>query len=302
MLEPQVTIGIVSYNQSGLFDLCLKSVVEHLDVPAIIQIVDNGSTDTLNGFYENEFWNFVMRAKEFNPNIIDIRLQRNKTNLYLSTATNQCFAKAVTPYLMFVPSDVILPQNFLSRLFQAKNQYNLEIVSPRWFESKMLPGGQTPDIENPLDWTNGWDEAFIANKVREDIEYGWAVGICYLCSVDLWQKVGGWSTAYKLTCQDNDFLWRALIALGDVNKAGIVGNMYIYHAGPVSRMNEELNPGWSKIGDADYQKFIEIWGTTIDDHFYLVKLISEGKARRKVEADGPSRGIPAEIKEKRITS
>ena len=97
---------------------------------------------------------------------------------------------------------------------------------------------------------------------------------------------------------DNDFCWRCLIA---GFKLGIINDCWIFHSGPVTRMDEQQNPGYRKIGDEDWENFKTKWGTDPDDHFYLAKLISEGQVRKKRPEEGPSQGIPKEIKDRRIT-
>lgn len=318
-MEPVVSITVVTLNKADMARRCLMSILQYTDVPFDITIVDNGSTDYLaklltqkarsHDGYEKETLVIEEAAREINDNFCGMKVIRLPENKYICHATNLGFQDRKGKYFAFIPSDTIMSDGYMSKLLAAMDRHKLEGISPRWFESKNLPALQSPDIVDPMKWTTDWAEEFKHGRVpnpynmaerqkqREDLEPNWMVGIFWMTKREVWEKVGTWDEQFLLTCMDNDYAWRCMI-LG--YKIGIVNDVWIYHAGPVTRMDDKQNPGYHQIGDEDYQKFITKWGTNIDDISFLYHLIKEGKIRKKSSEDAPDSGIPEEIKNKRI--
>lgn len=299
-MKPLVAITTITCNKSGLAKHCLESIITFTDVPFTLTIVDNGSTDELKTLYDN----FEMVKKEFmaaNDQCCDIQLIRFPTNRYICKATNAGFENRAGQFFCLIPSDTIMTEKYMSRLLANMAKYKLDGISPRWFEPKHV--GQNPDIFDSLQWVVDM-ETTIKNgqhalmKPREELEPEWIVGIFWMVKREVWEKVGGWDEKFLLTVMDNDFVWRVVI---HGFKVGIVNDVWIFHAGPITRMDDKVNPNYHAIGDQDWKvTFKEKWGTDPDDFFFLEKLKKEGVVRKKRLDEEPSQGIPKEIKDRRI--
>ena len=297
-MNPVVSITVVTLNKVGLAKLCLGSIIEYTNIPFDLTIVDNGSIDELKSLYDN-FDVLKKQMMDANEYCCNINLVRFPENRYICAATNVGFENRQGQYFCFIPSDTIMTEGYITKLLDGMSKYKLDGISPRWFEER-----HRIDIMDPYNSATAWGEEFKHGKVfgynkRDDCEFNWMVGIMYLIKRELWEKVGGWDEQFKLSVMDNDFCWRAMV---HGFQLGIINDVWIFHAGPVTRMDEQQNPGYQKIGDQDWKKFEEKWGTNPDDISFLWQLQKEGVIRKKTSADAPDAGIPKEIKEKRITT
>ena len=307
-MNPLVSITTVTLNNSSLAKWCIESVLTYTDVPFDYTIVDNGSTDDLLKVLDQKD-DLEREARANNPNFCGLNIIRNTTNKYICHATNQGFANRKGQYYAFIPGDTVMTENYMSKLLAGMDQFHLDGISPRWFEPKDLRkiGIESLDILDPFSSATQYGELFKrgdpsylphgeAEYHREECEQGWAVGITWMIKQRVWEIVGPWDERFRLTVMDNDAFWRVLIA---GYRLGIVNDVWIFHAGPISRMNEQVNPNYHAIGDKEWKEiFVEKWGTTPDDTRFLYRLIEEGNIRKKTLDDGPSSGVTKEIKER----
>ena len=306
-MNPIVSITMVTCNKSTWAQWCLNSILDYADVPFDIKIVDNGSTDDWTQVLDRI--DSIREAAKQNPHFCGLEVIRFKENKYICHATNAGFKDRKGQYFCFIPSDTVMTEGFLSTLLKEMEHHGLDGISPRWFEPKQMVDQtgrpQQLDLEDPSGSATQWADWFRQGMVpysnaREELERGWMVGIFWMTKRAVWEKVGEWDENFQLTCMDNDFCWRVMIAGFQI---GIVNTVWVFHVGPATRMDDLQNPNWRKIGDHDWQVvFQDKWGTNPDDIKFLYKLIVEGQVRKKTLEDGKDEGIPEDIKNRRITA
>lgn len=97
VLEPVLSVCIVTYEAKGVLRDCLRSLCESTNLPFEVIVSDNGSKDDVGQMLEREF-----------P---QVRFIRNHTNLGYTLPMNQALRRARGSYLLQLnPDTVILPQ------------------------------------------------------------------------------------------------------------------------------------------------------------------------------------------------
>ncbi len=94
-----LTIVLVFYNQAQLSLLCLRSLLEHADVPYRLIIVDNNSSDDTGKLLDR---------------LENVLLIRNDDNLGFVKAVNQAAAQSDTDYLLLLNNDAVIEDDSLS--------------------------------------------------------------------------------------------------------------------------------------------------------------------------------------------
>jgi len=94
-----LTIVLVFYNQAQLSLLCLRSLLEHADVPYRLIIVDNNSSDDTGKLLDR---------------LENVLLIRNDNNLGFVKAVNQAAEQSDTDYLLLLNNDAVIEDGTLS--------------------------------------------------------------------------------------------------------------------------------------------------------------------------------------------
>ena len=139
-----VSIAKVVSNGAVFAKQCISSILLHTDVPFSLTIVDNGSTDEQIVELLNNVDQIGLAAQQENPYCLGLHLIQNPENYFICKATNQGFKNRQGEWVVFIPSDIIVPENYLSMLLKVCEQRKLDGISPRWYEPKHI--GQHPDL------------------------------------------------------------------------------------------------------------------------------------------------------------
>ncbi len=115
--QPEVTVGIISYNGRKIIELCIESLLRQTYKNFRIQLINNSSTD---GTPE---W-----VAEHYPDINILNLENNGPN----PARNLAITSSSSNLVLLVDDDAILSNNCLEELVNAAQQYpDAAIWSPR---------------------------------------------------------------------------------------------------------------------------------------------------------------------------
>lgn len=105
---PLVTIGIVTYNNVHLTELCLRSLFRETKYTNYeVIVVDNASTDATRSFLER-----------FGGEYPAVRLIFNGVNTGFAPANNQAIREARGDFFCFLNNDIVLPEDWLSTLVE----------------------------------------------------------------------------------------------------------------------------------------------------------------------------------------
>ena len=151
-----VSITTVVSNGAVFAKQCISSILLHTDVPFSLTIVDNGSTDDQIVELLKAMEQIRLAAQEENPNCLGVNIIQNPENYFICKATNQGFKNRQGEWVVFIPSDIIVPENYLSMLLKVCEQRKLDGLSPRWYEPKHI--GQHPDLIDPFGGPHPMDQ------------------------------------------------------------------------------------------------------------------------------------------------
>lgn len=100
-----LSISIVSFNTKNLLEKCLTSIFQNTkNIKFEVLVVDNGSNDGTVTMVKNKF-----------P---QVKLIKNKENLFFSKAYNQALKKASGEYILILNSDTIIPKKALEKIIE----------------------------------------------------------------------------------------------------------------------------------------------------------------------------------------
>jgi glycosyltransferase involved in cell wall biosynthesis len=146
-MNPTITIGIASYNQSQYLEDAIESAYNQSMSPHEILICNDGSTDNS---YE------VAKRYEFQelPMIESPVRVLHQVNKGLPSARNTIIMNATGDYILFLDADDILCENAVARITQEIRTSNADVVAPSFKEfglsdrEVILQGFTMDDLKN----------------------------------------------------------------------------------------------------------------------------------------------------------
>jgi GT2 family glycosyltransferase len=193
----RASLVVVTWNALEWSRRCIESIVEHTDIPYELIVVDNGSTDATRDFLREEVRNGTIIL--------------NDTNLGFGVAANIGAARAQSPILVFINSDVIVSPGWLEPLCR-----RLEDDS-----DTAVAGPMILDLDGRIDHAgalfahDAWGMHYGAGDDPGKPEYGLArrvdyvSGACLAVRTRLFHETGGFDpwfeTAYY---EDADLCFR----------------------------------------------------------------------------------------------
>ena len=196
----QFSLIIINYKTFELTNNCLKSLFLLPDQSDLeIIVIDNNSNDGSAEKLEAEF-----NAK--------IKIIKNKQNLGFAGANNQGAAMAGGQFLIFLNSDTVIKEDFLSICAKILNENSkIGIISPRLKlpngENQKAAFGVFPTLKNLLTQSLKKEPA-----INEDDNFyitDWVSGCALMISQKLFQEIGGWDDHFFLYYEDIDICKKA---------------------------------------------------------------------------------------------
>jgi GT2 family glycosyltransferase len=195
-VEPAVSILLVLYNQAELTFRCLRALIETVDVPAEIIIIDNASADTT--------WRLLDRLD-------GARIVRNASNLNFLLAVNQGAAEARGAALLLLNNDAnVMPGGLGFALETLHSAADIGAVGGKL----ILPDGTLQEAGSII-WNNGACTGYGRGQnphapeyqFRREVDY--CSGAFLLVRRDLFERLGRFDVAFApLYYEETDFCMR----------------------------------------------------------------------------------------------
>ncbi|RYD03774.1 hypothetical protein N752_18680 [Desulforamulus aquiferis] len=168
-VNPLTSIVIPCYNQVEYTKLCLASVFEHTKEPFELILVNNGSEDGTN-----EYFNYLAGVHK------NIQIINNSNNLGFGAACNQGMAIAKGEFVLILNNDVVVTSGWLTRMIKlANSSKEIGIVGPR---SNCVAGAQVIK-EVPYQDLEGmhlFAAELAARYATSSFEINRVIGLCML--------------------------------------------------------------------------------------------------------------------------
>lgn len=198
----KTSIIIINYKTPELTINCIQSLFA-LPNPENREIIliDNASNDGSIEKVEAKFGN-------------KIKIIKNKTNLGFAGANNQGAAMASGEFLVFLNSDTIIQDNFLSKCAKIlSDNSEIGIISPRLKlpngENQKASFGKFPTLYSLLTQKTK-NEPQINNQADFHLS-DWVSGCALMISQKLFKELGGWDDHFFLYYEDIDICKRATL-------------------------------------------------------------------------------------------
>lgn len=256
----KISIIIINFNTPADTSNCLKSLIgleDELDLELIV--IDNSSSDN----------SVDILKKIFNESII---LIENEKNLGFATANNQGAQIATGDFLIFLNSDTIATDDFISPCIETliKNNH-LGAISPILLLPNKHPQKSAYGI-----FPNFWRLVRQKTKIDPILEYkesyaivDWISGCAFIIKKSIFEKISGWDNNYFLYYEDID-ICRNLKAHS--LKVAICHNANIIHLGGQSLKSKEVKKNiFYESQDYYFKKWhgvMYLWAIRIARFFY----------------------------------
>ena len=253
---PEVSIVMLTFNALEYTKKCVKSILEHTDVPYEIIFVDNGSKDGT-----------VQYLQKLSKEYPHIRVIFNKTNKGFAYGNNQGARKARGKYVLFLNNDVLVSDGWLAELIYAiQRNPQIGMVGPI---TNSISGLQR--IEKiPYNDEDGFHK-FAAqvrrinkNKITPRRRIA---GFCMLMPTNVFRKLGGFDKSFGTgNFEDDDFCLRVRYHA----KMAIMVHegVFIHHYGSQTfkanniaynrSMKEKARIFFKKWPNVDYEELLEM--------------------------------------------
>ncbi len=261
-----VSVIIPLHNGVDHTRLCIDSLREFTRIPFQLVCVDNGSTDGTPPYLKS---------------LGDILAISNPRNLGFAAACNQGLETAEGDYIVLLNNDVIVTENWLSRLIaHAERESTAGVVVPYSNHSKgeqLIPDVPYRAIEEMHQFAGR-----LAEKNRDSRrEIANFAGFCVLIKRKVIERIGGFDTRFGIgNYEDDDFGLR-------VRRAGfkilLAEDVFIHHFGRATFSRLDLD--YKDQLDRNRRLFEEKWQVSLET---AVVKDPNGQESRKPEAPRPT--------------
>jgi len=249
---PKVSIIIVSFNNLQYLKPCIESIFEYSNYPNIEVIaVDNGSMDGSAEYLKGE--------KEEGR----IEAILNPKNFGFAKANNQGIQLSSGEYIILLNDDVIVTQNWISRLISYLNHPHIGIVGPVTNEI-----GNEAKIEttySSIDEMRKWAVEYTRRHKNRYFEIKMLALFCVAFKKSLLDEVGLLDERFEIGMfEDDDFSLR-------IKEAGYkticAEDIFIHHFGKASfkKLEEEE---YLRIFNKNKELFESKWNMKWEPHKY----------------------------------
>ncbi|MFP6665571.1 MAG: glycosyltransferase [Deltaproteobacteria bacterium] len=228
---PLVSLIIVTWNNLGFTEQCVKSILSDTTWPHIELIfVDNGSSDATAAW-------LAELARE-DPRV---RLIRNRDNRGFAAANNQGLAAAAGDFLVLLNNDTVLPRGWLARLLRnLRCDESIGLIGPVtnnvWNEARQEAGYE--DLGGLAIFAEDWARVHQGQRYPIDV----LAMYCVALPRRVFAEVGPLDERYGVGMFEDDDYSHRIRAAG--YRVVCAEEVYIHHAGRAS---------FRKLSDARYR-------------------------------------------------
>ncbi len=236
-----LTIGILSYNTSELLRNCIKSIIKYTkNIKYEIVIVDNASRDGSAAMIKEEF-----------P---QIKLIKNKRNVYFAKGYNQIIPKAKGKYFIMLNSDTRLEDNAFKKIItfmESNNIYACEGLEVRPSGKYISTGSRFRSVKSDF-----YELSLVGRLLRKEeylrkirmksynrkknFEVDVGCNAFFCITTELLKEVGSYDERYILYYTEDDLSHR-------IKKKGF----RIFHCGESQVIHEDakstMKLGWKRV-------------------------------------------------------
>ncbi len=261
MINPILSIIIVSYNTADITLNCLKSIIQDKGLGQIdyeIIVVDNNSSDDsltkINQFKTN------LKSKNISFNLII-----NKTNHGFGRANNQGLKAASGNYILFLNSDTLILHSAISQSLDWLCSHPESSICTAQLLNRdktiQASGGFFPNLANIFTWCLSLDDLPLVNRIIKPIHphtpefytkdrfylsdhrQDWVTGAFFLTRKPLLDKVGGFDENYFMYGEELELSYRISQSTPNNQVWYLIGPQIIHlgRASAVKKLDPILN-------------------------------------------------------------
>lgn len=210
------SIVIITHNQLGVTQQCLRSIRQYTDLPYELILIDNASTDG---------------TREYLRSLGNVTLIENEENRGFPAAANQGIRAAKGEQILLLNNDTVVTTGWLERLVDVlRSDPKIGLVGP--CSNSVSGSQQVPVTYHDLSCLDGfaWGWARIHRGLVEETDR--LVGFCLLIRRELIETVGLLDEQFGLGCFEDDDLCRRAQHAG--YRAVIAREAFVHHFGSVT--------------------------------------------------------------------
>jgi GT2 family glycosyltransferase/2-polyprenyl-3-methyl-5-hydroxy-6-metoxy-1,4-benzoquinol methylase len=247
--RPIVSIVMLTWNQKGLTEMCLRSLEISTKVPYELIVVDNGSTDGTVDFLKS------YAAEKVTDKQDNVKLIFNPENVGFARGNNQGLKEARGEYLVLLNNDTVLPNMWLERMLRRfYSDKKAGMVGPRSNYVKPRQFAQ-PEYSELAEFSKFAEGFYLKNQGKTTVTES-LVGFCLTVKREVFAKIGLLEEDYTIGgYEDDDLCIRA-------RRAGyrllIADDVYVHHFGNASFKANNLDI--VSVAQQNRGKFIDRWG------------------------------------------
>ena len=209
--KEKVSIVVLVWNRLDVTTVCIKSILQNTKHPYELIIVDNGSTEPIGAWVEQNLGGFE-----------HVIYHRNDINQGFPQGCNDGMAHATGDHIVLLNNDTIVTPYWLCRQVAAFADPKIGIVGPVSRETSefqnifdIVPFAKLPrSLRNKKPFSSmnellQFSVLYTAMMLGEKQEERFMAGLCMVIRKEVWQKIGGMDACYGFgNCEDTDYCIR----------------------------------------------------------------------------------------------
>ena len=205
---PSLYVITINYNRSNLTVDCVKSIINSKYPRLQIVVIDNCSE-------EDDYQSLVLSLSSYN----EVKIIRNSYNRGLTGGINtglEYINKKGTDYILIIQNDSIIAEESIINLIKVSEEHERKaIVSGKVFNIKdkkrLTYIGQAIDPKNGINYKPivHRDGEIDNGQYDKEISMGMLDDIFWMFHVNLYKKIGGYSSYFFIYAEQFDYAMRA---------------------------------------------------------------------------------------------
>ncbi len=271
---PEVSIIVVTYNQSEYTKEFLESIKHYSNTEYEIIIVDNASEDSTVNMINQQI-----------ASGMKIKIISNSENMGFPKAVNQGIKEAHGKYIVLANNDILVTEGWLERMIEiAAADEKVGLVGPI---SNSVSWYQLDKDAKYTTQAEMYEYAYLVKEKNkgEIIEFPRLAFLCTLIKREVVEKLGGLDERFSPgNFEDDDYCLRAQMA---GYKAVIAKDVFIHHFGSLSFMSEGKEKYLQRL-ETNKKIFIEKWGVDPEEIWLHNKQFNQRSIEYPLDNDYPT--------------